>query len=776
MADRLWVFPALLCVFISLAFSEGFNAFGFILCILWLIRIYYLKHNRFMLLSLGIGAIFTVILFSHLSTNQTNLNANENTFIFYPKVTSVKINGDQIRMEGRVYTEGKEENIIVSYYFETKEEKEYWQENPPTDYLTMAGELVEPAEHSNFYQFNYRNYLKRNNIHWQLKATSIEKANGVDLKKPSFSFIEDIRHQIFQYVDRVFNQKLASYIRILFFADKREFSEESLQQYRAVGVVHLFSISGFHISYLARLLRKALLRAGITHEWTNRLLVVMLPLYGLLAGFGVSVFRAVCQNVLLTLGKMKNKPIDTVDAWAITMMIALFINPYIIYQIAFQLSYLLSGLFILMSKQKWMSELSPVLSALLFSLLSFIGSLPILTYHFFEVSWVSVGANLLFIPFFSYLFFPALLAFFFSSFIFSGTAFFIALQDLLTILVEVVEQFLTRLNQTFDFSLVTGRLPGLVFLFLILSVFIAIKRIEGRQRVSIISLMGIGFSLLYYQITPVGYVLMLDVGQGEAIVVRDPESKRITLIDTGGQVQWGEKEDWQIRENAFSIGSDVVVPALKAFGISEIDRLYVTHADVDHCGEIKPIGEQIKIKEVVGSQNTLTDAFVLDQLEALPNAKRRVIEQSQAIDLPTNQSVVILPMQESESKNNQSLVLYVNIGEEIWLLTGDIEKEAEQQLVRKYPNIRANYLNVAHHGSQTSSTEEFLDLVNPSEAWISVGKNNSFGHPNQEVLDRLQQRNVSIYATSEHGALMKRYAKHPLFNTWQTEFQSVHKN
>lgn len=775
MANRLWIFPALLCVFISLTFSEGFYVIGLILCILWLIRIYYLKHPRLLILSLGIGALFMSVLFSQLSFNHTNLDASENEFIFYPKATSIKINGDQLRMEGRVYSNKTEENLVVNYYFKTKEEKEFWLEEGANNHLLLSGELVEPAEHSNFYQFNYRNYLQRNNIYWQLKATSIEKVDGSTYKKPSFHFIENIRYQIFQYVNRVFNQKLASYIRILFFADKREFSEEALQQYRAVGVVHLFSISGFHISYLVGLLRKWLLRLGITHEYTNGLLIILLPIYGLLAGFGVSVFRAVCQSVLLILGKMFKKPIDTVDAWAITMLLAVFLNPLIIYQIAFQLSYLLSGVFILMSKQKWMNQLHPVLSALLFSLLSFIGSLPILTYHFFEVSWISIGANLLFIPFFTYLFFPALLALFFCSFIFSATPFFTLLQDLLSLLIKTVEQFLTTLNQTFDFSLVTGRLPGLVFLLLLFSVFTLIKRIESRRRPSLISLVSLGLSLFYYQMTPIGYLLMLDVGQGDAIVVRDPMSKSVTLIDTGGQVQWGENEDWQIRDHPFSIGSDVVVPALKAFGISEIDRLYITHADVDHCGEIKPIGEQIKIKEVAGSRLTLSDVSVLEQLEALPDVKWRVIEESQAIDLPTNQSVVILP-EESENKNNQSLVLYVNIGDDIWLLTGDIEKEAEQALIHQYPYLQANYLKVAHHGSQTSSTEEFIQHVKPEEAWISAGRNNSYGHPNEDVLERFEEYNVHIYTTKEQGALMKRYMKLPLFSTWQTKFQSVHTN
>src|SRR5699024_1164720 len=174
----------------------------------------------------------------------------------------------------------------------------------------------------------------------------------------------------------------------------------ALQSYRALGVVHLFSISGFHITYLINLVRLFLLRMGVTHERTYLFLLLFLPFYGQLAGFGVSVFRAVFQNAFKLLSKLLHQPLDTLDAWALTFLLALFVNPYQIYQIAFQLSYTLSGIFILMGKQKWMQELNALAYTLLFSLMSGLASLPILTYHFFEIPWITVFANVLFIPFF----------------------------------------------------------------------------------------------------------------------------------------------------------------------------------------------------------------------------------------------------------------------------------------------------------------------------------------------------------------------------------------
>ncbi len=776
MTDRLWIFPAVLCVLISIAFLDGFNALGFVLCGLWLIRMFFLKQPLPLMLSLGVGMLFTGFLLWHTATNVTQLDAAESRFIFFPKATSIQVNGDQLRMEGVVQTGEAEEGVVLTYYFETEAEKDYWLNPPPMKHLLIKGELAEPAAHSNFYQFNYQKYLKRKNIHWQLRAGTLQPIAYSNLKNPSFHFIEQVRQTIFKTVNKVFHAKVASYIRTLFFADNRDFSEEALQQYRALGVVHLFSISGFHITYFAQIFRRFLLTMGVTHERTNLALVLFLPLYGLLAGFGVSVFRAVFQNMFQTLGRLRNRPVDTLDAWSLTLIGALCLNPYLVYHIAFQLSYLLSSIFILMGKQKWLSTLHPVWSSLIFSCLSFLGSLPILTVHFFEISWITVWANLLFIPFFTYFFFPMLLLLYLLSFFFSSTILFEYLQQLVAGFIETMEQFLSLINQTVDFTLVTGRLPAVVLLIFILSIFSVMKKVENRHTLSVLSVAGIFFSLFYYQIVPMGYVVMLDVGQGESIVIKDPVDKKVTVIDTGGQVQWGEREAWQIREDPFSIGSDQVVPALKALGVSEIDRLYITHADADHFGEMESIGQTLKIKEIAASRETLSHPSALQQFQALPQTKLAVLENSQAIDYPTKQTVALLPMEKTASKNNQSLVLYVNIGEDTWLFTGDIEKEAEQQMIRKYPNLQADYLKVAHHGSQTSSTTEFIQHIQPSEAWISAGRNNTFGHPNKEVLARLEENKIHVYSTSEQGALMKRYVKIPGFDYWFTDFHTVHTN
>ena len=776
MRNKLWVFPAILCLLMALSFLDGFLIIGFFLCIFWFIRIICLKKRSVTFLSLIVGILFSGLILYHQNTNVSQLKEDDSTFIVYPKATSMKVDGDRVRFEGIVQTEKDAEEIVVQYYLESEMEKALWVNDYNPTHLLVEGTLEQPAAHSNFHQFDYQEYLKRNKVHWQLQADRVQKIENQALPLPQFHRIEKLRISLFKYIEQTFNDKIASYLKILFFADNRDFDEEALQSYRALGIVHLFSISGFHITYLIHLVRILLLRSGITHERTNLFLLLLLPFYGRLAGFGVSVFRAVFQNSFKLLSKITKYPLDTLDAWALTFIFALFVNPYQIYHIAFQLSYMLSGIFILMGKQKWMRELNAFLYALLFSFMSGLASIPIITYHFFEIPWITVFANVLFIPFFTYILFPSLLVIFGLSIFLTQSKLFYLMTEGLTYLIITLENFLSYLHTTYNFSIVTGRLPGLILLILILSIFIFLKKVEIKKKPPLLVSLSIIICLFYYQWTPIGYVTMLDVGQGDSILIKEPYQNNITLIDTGGSVQWGERELWQEREQPFSIGTDIVSPSLKALGVANIDRLYLTHTHVDHMGEVASIGKELNIKEVAATHTTLSHPTVLSQLKEIPQTKLLVLKAPAIVDYPVKDTIVLHPTTQNSSENDRSLTLYVKMGKDTWLFTGDIEEEAEQELISLYPNLKAKYLKAGHHGSQTSSTPSFLELVQPEVALISAGKNNTHGHPDQEVLDRFYENNTQVYLTSEDGAIMTRYLKMPGFDYWLTDTQTVHKN
>lgn len=776
MQKRPWIFHAMTFLLLANLLLSKQLVIGILLLCLWLLRILLLKDKEIIWQTVILSCFFIGIILIHQQRNATNLEGDEQVFILTTEISSVKVDGDHLSFAGTIHQTEKtdlQEKIVVRYYLKTEEEKEKWLQSSNLSKIKIKGKLNQPAQNINFNQFNYQTYLKRKNIHWQLYAEEIDSLEDLNLHQSFFYRVDALRYRIIQYMDRLFHEKISSYLKILFIADGSALTEETKESYRTLGLIHLFSISGFHIGYLAQFIQKIFLRMGITHERTNLLVVIILPLYGLVAGLSISVFRAVCQRTLQLWSAILDRELSSIDAWALTLIGTLAVNPYHLFEVAFQLSYSLSGLFIILGQLQWIRESSFFKQSLLFSFLSFLVSIPILSYHFYEISWVTMLTNFLFIPFFTYVLFPGLAILFLMSFVISNTVIFLFLNQLFALFLINLELFLFDLTEGADFTFVIGRLPQVVIAILVVCILHLLKKAEHQKPPSILVTLLLILSIGWYRISPVGYVIMLDVGQGDSILVKEPGTRKVTLIDTGGEIQWQEKEKWQKREETFTIGQDIVVPALKSMGIAKIDRLYITHAHEDHMGEVERIYQKIPIKEIAATGRTLHDQALKKKLIQLKES--RLIEVCPALELtyPTTRTVALQPLKNYESKNDQSLVLYVNMGGDVWLFTGDMEAAAERDLIQAYPNLKVDYLKVGHHGSNTSSTKEFIDHIQPTTALISAGKKNRYGHPNAEVLELFKERQIITYLTAENGAIKVSYFKLPLVNKWISKVETI---
>ena len=246
-------------------------------------------------------------------------------------------------------------------------------------------------------------------------------------------------------------------------------------------------------------------------------------------------------------------------------------------------------------------------------------------------------------------------------------------------------------------------------------------------------------------------IYFLDVGQGDSTIISTAKNK--TIVIDGGE---GEK-------SGFDYGKNVLFPFLINKGVRKIDFLIFSHFDSDHCGGLIYLLENIKVEKIlIGKQFEKNENF--EYIVNLANKKHIKIIELQAgnkINIEKNSSLEILWPSVAEkisenAINNNSLVckfVYKNFS---MLLTGDIESIAEEKLLGKYKNtnrLNANILKIAHHGSKTSSNQEFLNEVNPKIALIGVGRKNKFGHPNQEVLERLKEKGIQIYRTDQNGEI-----------------------
>lgn len=755
-----WIFPAitsLLCVWLVL---EADAILPIFLVILWFIRLITLKKRQILIVSLLFGMSFSLISWQvQGSLMQSSLDQQTSEFSVFVKPTTLTVDGDRLRFYGEIDLGEETEEVVVRYRIATEEEQQRWLNDAIPTFVKIEGKLIEPSRSRNWYQFDYQQYLKRESIHWIVDAETVqvdEDSRG----EPSFSYgLDHFRQMLLTQVDQRVNGVTADYIKAMIFADRRSLSEETMEQFRVIGIVHLLSISGLHIHFLISGFRAILLKMGITKETTNGLLLLCLPVYGTVAGWGASVFRAVIQTFFSIFFVKVNWKLEPIDYWVLTLLSALLIQPTIIYGIGFQLSYVLSGLLILLNHSLVKVEEQAWKQTMLVSLVINLASIPILAYHFYEFPWVTLFANALFIPIFTLTILPLLVSVLFFSFLLNGSILFVWINEASNYVLKGIEGLLTFSESLPFSSIITGRLSFLGLFFIYVGLWAIIYSVENnqkRKRSFIIGLLLFASGVFSRRFSPIGEVVMLDVGQGESIVVKEPYGRQTYLIDTGGQVVWWEREEWQEQETPFSLGKDTVVPALKALGVHQLDVIYLSHADTDHVGALLDVVEEIPTQKIRSTQDTFSDENVQEMIPSL--IEKGIQLESIVAPMQIEEDLFLLyPWATTNSRNDDSLVLYGTIGEHTWLFTGDLEEEGERQLIQRYPTLTVDLLKVGHHGSQTSTQDFFLETIQPHTAWISAGENNSYGHPHSNVLQELNENQVHIYRTDTQGAIRYRY-------------------
>lgn len=312
------------------------------------------------------------------------------------------------------------------------------------------------------------------------------------------------------------------------------------------------------------------------------------------------------------------------------------------------------------------------------------------------------------------------------------------------------EQVLFYFNQFAILHVRTGAIPSVIYLLSIGLIVYALIKWQTDQRVPFVILglvMLLPTGVKYFN--PQGMVAIIDVGQGDGLVIKEPFHQGVLLVDTGGKVPFGEQADHVQKSQArFN-----VLAVLSYLGVSQVDQVFITHGHMDHYGELGAVAAEYKIGEVIFPEGTRSsDGFnqIMDQLERRGGTNQEVLQGKQW----RYRSVAIeslYPFVPGTGRNDDSLVLRVTIKDKVFLLTGDLEKSGESALLKAQTPIKADVLGVGHHGSHSSSQLEFLKAVQAQEAIISCGKNNRFGHPHQQTLDHLNQQSIKVFRTDQQG-------------------------
>ncbi len=617
------------------------------------------------------------------------------------------------------------------------------------DLIKIQGEYSSPQTARNYKGFDYSKYLKILKIYGIIK---IEEANL--LKENDLNFvlisINNLKQKMIDHANKNMPQKTANLLLGLLIGQKDNIQEDIIKSFRTANLSHILAVSGAHTSYIILGLTYIITKSKAPRRIGYIITIIILLVFIIITGASYSVIRACIMSIITISAKLFYKKENFFISICVSLFIILIQNPFAINDIGLKLSFLGTIGIIVFNKNiteffiriKIKENIAKVLS-LTFSAQLMIMPITILNFNTFSLTFFI--SNILASPLLGIIIILGFIAIFVSFVLnpISKILFFVL--NLFLELLIFISEIVTKIPG----SSILVKTPNLVFvityyiLILFINYFFIIKKnpirrfqkkivkictIKNIKRIikiiARIFLIISFLTMLVRVINPTLKIYFIDVGQGDCTLIITPKGKKI-LID-GGE---GKNE--------------ILLPYLLDRGINKIDYIIISHFDSDHCNGLIEVMEKIKVGKVIVSKQPGESEEYRNILEIIKrkNIEAYVVKAQDRITIEKDLYINILNPAgklEFNDLNNNAMVaklIYKNFS---MLFTGDIEK-AEENIAQKYKNnLKSTILKVAHHGSKTSTNEEFLKYVEPQIALIGVGENNKFGHPNQQTIEKLK--------------------------------------
>lgn len=572
----------------------------------------------------------------------------------------------------------------------------------PGDTLQVTGEIKIPDKATTPYGFNYRNYLKSKNIYQSIFTESYEITGHKWV-------LDSVPFAIENYIDdNIYYSK--DYVKTFILADKNDFDQQTILEINNLGISHLFAVSGMHIGIIVLALKKLIAYLKIEDKKSDIMISLFLLFYIVITSFAPSVIRASLMFVFLVINKRLAFEFKTLDILSLIYILLLIYNPYYMYSLGFVLSFFVT--FIILLSKNVLSNKSTNIQLLYLSSIAFFFTLPIVMNINHEVNLMTVLYNVGFIYIVTFILLPlSYLTFVFPMF-----------DKLFSYIIDMFESIVSLLYKI-GFMKISISFNN-VFVILLYYILLVILMIKFEQRKTIKNqVIGLLLLLLFAsniaKVNLVTSVNFIDV-YGDSTLIVDSFDQCNILIDTG------EVDEY-----------NTVVNFIKSKGIKRIDYLIISHMHSDHYGEANDVINNFEVVNFVS--NNFNDGYIDRNINC------------------GNLNLYIYPLGDpSKNENNNSLIISVDVKGEHYLFTGDIEKEAELDFIENY-QFDIDVLKVAHHGSRTSSTEEFIKIFAPSDAFISAHRYNKFNHPNIETINTLEKYNVNTHQTFLEGTIEIKY-------------------
>ncbi|MFP4457127.1 MAG: DNA internalization-related competence protein ComEC/Rec2 [Clostridia bacterium] len=525
--------------------------------------------------------------------------------------------------------------------------------------------------------------------------------------------------------------------------DKTNLDKNIKNSYASTGLSHLLVVSGLHLTILVALLKLLLSKFLINEKKQSVILIIFIWVYAYITGFSFSILRASIMISSLIIINACNKDMSKLENIILAALLILVIYPYALHNIGWQLSFLATfGLLILSDKIqtllpscKFEKPLAAILSVQVMTI-------PFVINTFNSLSPLIIPANLIMVPFTTFILSIGLLAML--------PVLNVLLMPGFTFLIKVHLSITCWLSELDGFIYFIKSWPVyLVFLYYCL-IFICLFT-DYKNLKKVFFLIFLSFVLIVnIEIYP--EIVFLDVGQGDCTYINTGifNGNKKILIDSG------DSSDY------FDSGRDIIIPFLKSKGIKEINILIISHPHKDHIGGIVSLIDSIVVEECLLSyQAYQSDKELLYEIISKLKEDRtriKLVDKGDEILISKNDVISVLhPAIDDKGfdENNSSLVLNLSLDNINILFTGDIENQAENFLIEEHKEeLKANILKIPHHGSKTSSSEKFIDEVNPEIAINSSGRNHFLNHPDKEVIMRYNNKRVNVFRTDINGAII----------------------
>ena len=718
----------------------------------------YRRYFRYVKLVLT-KKVAIIILVSSIISNSLTLykNAQYNSF-------ENKMDGQEMQIKAKVISNGNVKKYKKIYVAKLQNKKFYINVSKKTnlDYgniIKLKGTYTKPNTRTNYKGFDYEEYLKTKGIYGTINCKEIVVINR------NKSLFNQIFLRIKNTIQNNFDKETSNVILGMVLGYTDEIDENIKENFNKSNISHILAVSGMHIGYIV-LFCSVLFDKLIGMKNSKFISIIILLLYIFIIGFSPSAVRATIMAILILFAKLLYRKSDVWTNLGLSLLCILIYNPFLIKNVGLLLSFVATAGIMIYSKN--LKFKNKIYNAIGVVFLASIFISPILAIYFNKISIlsliVSLVVSVLAGPIIILGIIYILLSTILNLNILKNILNLNILKSILNVLVKLLI-FLTKIGSKIPLNQIYVVTPSFfeifayyfctfIILFLVsiykpkrkqnkvfnkrIKNLISLAKYEFRKNknkvISIFLIFAICITMIYF-IPSNLKIFFIDVGQGDSCLIVTPNNKKI-LIDGGGS------------EN-YDVGKNVLVPYLLARKIKSLDYAIISHFDTDHIGGILTVMQELKVESVVISKQAEISENYKKFIKIVNEKHIKVIVVGQGDRLCIEKNLYFDVLWPNPSKliqenalNNNSIICKLYYKNFSMLFTGDIEEIAEKQILQEYKEnlqiLSSTILKVAHHGSKSSSIQELLENVKPKYVLIGVGANNNFGHPNDEVIERLK--------------------------------------